>query len=357
MKILLVSSAPREGGATQRAGYIAKYLRKEGNEVSIINPIRAFPFLLDYAISLPLYSIKSLLVDCDVAMAIKPFPNAAIPIFLKKMSHCRAKAVIDIDDLDYGYRKKIMASIIKTIQSPFPKRCDLVTYHNEHLHKHISDNYKIPDEKMYKLDQGVDLDIFNPHREDIESNMDMNLKDENLVVYTAHLNIACDLDCILKGIRSVISRNPAIKLLVVGGGPLLKYYENMAVKMNLRNNVFFTGYLKKVQDVPKYINIANTCIVYYRDKRVNYYRSSMKLREYLAMGKKVVCNDVGDLKLFKDYTYQTSSTLEDFAHAIANVVEQEPDKRVKAGQRFVENNYSWDAIGREFNMKLESITK
>lgn len=354
MKILLISSTPKESGSAQRAGYIAKYLRKKGNEVSLIKPIRAFPFLLDYAISLPLYSMESILKDCDVAMAIKPFPNAAIPMFLNKMK--RSKAVIDIDDLDYGYRKNLISSIIKTIQSPFPKRCDLVTYHNDYLHNHISENYGVPDEKMYKLDQGVDLDIFNPRREDIELNINMNLKDEFVVVYTAHLNIACDLDCILEGIRLAISRNPAIKLLVVGGGPLLKYYKNMAVNMNLRNNVFFTGYVK-VQDVPKYINIANMCIVYYRDKRVNYYRSSMKLREYLAMGKKVVCNDVGDLKLFEDYTYQTSSNLEDFAQTIADVVEQEPDKRVKAGQRFVENNYSWDAIGREFNRKLESIAK
>jgi glycosyltransferase involved in cell wall biosynthesis len=83
----------------------------------------------------------------------------------------------------------------------------------------------------------------------------------------------------------------------------------------------------------------------------------MKLREYLAMGKKVVCNDVGDLKLFKEYAYQTSSSLGDFAQKIADVVEQEPDKRVRAGQRFVKNNYSWDAIGWEFNRKLESIAK
>lgn len=359
MKILLVTSTPKEGGSSLRAWYIAKYLRKEGNEVSLIKPIRTFPFLLDYAISLPLYSMKSIPKNYDVAMAIKPYPNAAIPIFLNKLGH--SKAVIDIDDLDYGYRKKNMSFIIRAIQSPFPKRCDLVTYHNDYLYKHISKNFKVSDEKMYKLDQGVDLDIFNPlasfDRETIEKlQANMNLKDGYLVVYTANLNIACDLDCILDAIKSVISRNPAIKLLVVGGGPLLKYYKNMAVNMNLRNNVFFTGYVK-VQDVPKYINIANMCIVYYRDKRVNYYRSSMKLREYLAMGKKVVCNDVGDLKLFEDYTYQTSSNLEDFAQTIADVVEQEPDKRVKAGQRFIENNYSWDAIGQEFNRKLESIAK
>jgi glycosyltransferase involved in cell wall biosynthesis len=79
------------------------------------------------------------------------------------------------------------------------------------------------------------------------------------------------------------------------------------------------------------------------------------LREYLTMGKKVVCNDVGDLKLFEDYTYQTTSNLEDFAQTIADVVEQEPDKRVKAGQRFVENNYSWEVIGKKFNAKLKSI--
>jgi glycosyltransferase involved in cell wall biosynthesis len=357
MKILLVSSAPKEGGSTLRALYIAKYLRKEGNDVYLIKPIRTYPFFLDYAISLPLYSIKSILKDCDVAMAMKPYPNAAIPVFLNKIRG--SKAVIDIDDVDYGYRKNFMSSAIRAIQYPFPKRGDLITYHNDCLYKHISKNFGVLDEKMYKLDQGVDLDIFNPlasfDRETIEKlHVNINLKDGYVIVYTASLNIACGLDCILYALKSVISRNPDIKLLVVGGGVLLKYYKDLVAKMKLRNNVFFTGYVE-LHEVPKYINIANTCIVYYSDKKVNYYRVSMKLREYLAMGKKVVCNDVGDLKLFEEYTYQTSSNLKDFAQKIVDVVEQEPDKRVRSGQKFVKNNYSWVGIGRGFNKKLESI--
>lgn len=167
--------------------YIAKYLRKEGNDVYLLKPIRTFPFLLDYAISLPLYSIKSILKDCDVAMAIKPYPNAAIPVFLNKLG--RSKAVIDIDDVDYGYRKNFMSSAIRAIQYPFPKRCDLIPYHNDCIYKHISKNFKVSDKKMYKLDQGVDLDIFNPlasfDRETIEKlRANMNLKDGYVIVLT-----------------------------------------------------------------------------------------------------------------------------------------------------------------------------
>lgn len=232
------------------------------------------------------------------------------------------------------------------------KRCDLVTYHNDYLYQHILKNYGITKKKTYKLDQGVDLDIFNPLREDVKDFS--KSKSDDLVVYTAHLNITCYLDNILDAIKIAITQNPNIKLLVVGGGPLLKNYKNLVVKMKLQNNVSFTGYVKN-WDIPKYINIANTCVVYYKDNKVNYYRTSMKLREYLAMGKKVACNDVGDLGLFEKYTYQTSSNIEDFANKIVEVVEQEPDKRVRLGQRFVENNYSWDMIGKRFNEKLEEI--
>ena len=73
--------------------------------------------------------------------------------------------------------------------------------------------------------------------------------------------------------------------------------------------------------------MGDAAIVYYKDIEVNYFRESMKLREMLALGLKVVCNDVGDLERFKDYTYQTGSGHEEVAHQLVSVLRDGGDGR------------------------------
>ena len=56
----------------------------------------------------------------------------------------------------------------------------------------------------------------------------------------------------------------------------------------------FTGQLS-TEEVASEIARAEVCLVYYAPTNVNRYRSSMKLRECLAMGKRVVCNSFDEL--------------------------------------------------------------
>ncbi|GAG26565.1 unnamed protein product, partial [marine sediment metagenome] len=86
-------------------------------------------------------------------------------------------------------------------------------------------------------------------------------------------------------------------------------------------------------------------VVYYKDTRVNYYRESMKLREMLALGLKVVCNDVGDLRNFTNYTYQTDTDFEAVSNMLVKVLAEGGDGREKKGREFVRQNLRWDEIG------------
>ena len=77
----------------------------------------------------------------------------------------------------------------------------------------------------------------------------------------------------------------------------------------------------------------------------------MKLREYLAMGKKVACNDVGEMRLFRTLTYQSSSCIDDFADAICTALTK-GDGRECNGPEFIRDRFNWDVIGRDFFQKI-----
>jgi glycosyltransferase involved in cell wall biosynthesis len=356
MRILFLSGEARDSGCWVRIQYLANALRKLGNEVHLLIPLKTMPARADLILSIPLYLLKSSFISYDLVMGFKPYPQVGITLLWKKLRG--VKVVIDIDDLDYGYRGGFFSSLLKLAQSPLPRRCDLVTYHNQNLFSHIIGELKVPPQRTFYLGQGVDLSLFNPEKVKEERKEEIikkhRLAGRKVVLYTAHLNIAADLEPILKAFSLVIKQDPQTLLLIAGGGPRQTYFERLTQSMGMARDVIFTGYLQK-EEMPSYISIAQVCLLYYKDCRANYYRSSMKLREYLTMGKKVVSNDVGELKSFSKYTFQSSSSLEEYAARILEVLKRENDKRNIEGQAYVKKNFSWERIAQRFQERLERL--
>lgn len=162
---------------------------------------------------------------------MKPYPNACIAGIFHKIKG--SKLIIDVDDIDYGYRKGLLPLIVKLVQKPFPKMADMVTYHNENLLPYISGNFKVKSDKTYNIGQGVDINIFGKKvPEDIKEKLiaENKLQNKKIIVYTAHLNIAACLEEIFQAFLIVSNKIKNAGLIIAGGGPMLGYYLKMAEK-------------------------------------------------------------------------------------------------------------------------------
>jgi glycosyltransferase involved in cell wall biosynthesis len=311
------------------------------------------PLWLDIFITIFIYSFKSLFIKSDIAIGIKPYPNSGIALLIQKLKG--AKVVIDIDDIDYGYRKGIISKFIKLIQSPFPKIANIITYHNDELLKLIVKEFKVSLDKTYKLEQGVFFDVFKPSLLEEEKNKikkDLGIGNKKILLYTGYLNIASNLEEIIEAFSKIINND--VVLIIAGSGPYEKKYKKLAQKLNVLNKIIFTGYISN-QEVAKYIEIADVCLVYYRDEKVNFHRASMKIREYLSFGKPVICNNVGELKRFYNYTYQTDSSVEAFVNEIKKFLATNGDKREEKAPIFIKENFDWYKIAEKFNDALLKI--
>lgn len=337
MRTAILSSLAKDSGCWLRAGYLADSL-KNNCEVKFIQPLpKTLPFMLDMFISIPINLIKVTFSKADFFIGIKPYPNITIPLLFVKIF--KGKRIgVDIDDLDSGYRKGILSKISSALQKPFPKYFDIVTYHNPLLKDHIIKEFKVEEERLYKLDQGVDLKTFD---------YKLNKPEKETLFYMGHLNIASDLDSILKAVKLVQDKKN-VKFVIVGGGPDQAKFRKLARQLNV--SARFTGHLSK-EETAKELSKADVCLIYYKEKKVNAYRCSMKLRECLAMGKKIVCNDFGDLKKFEKYTYQSSSNLEDFADKIIQTLKKSDQREIK-GLRYIRKNLDWNKIGKDFFNKI-----
>lgn len=347
MKFLIICSLAKNTGGYLRGEYLANSLRELNQEVVYVKSFRRLPLETYYIFSLPYYLYKALTTKADVAICLKPFPNATIPVLLKKLS--KTKTVVDIDDLDYGFSK--LGRIVKAVQLPFIKYFDLVTVHNKNLHDLVIYDYKIDREKVHKIEQGVPLEIFNGKKYDSKkTRKELGLENKKVIVYTGHLSRASDLEPILSIFKEVSKKIDNMMLLVVGGGVKYEEYKELAKDMAIEN-IKFTGWAT-AEESAKYVNAGDACIVYYPRTEGNKYRSSMKMREYLAMGKPVICNSYADLENFKQYTYQfrdDEKAEEAFKKAL------KPDGREKKGQRYVIENMAWKKVAESILQRTKKI--
>ncbi|MDD5679106.1 MAG: glycosyltransferase [Kiritimatiellae bacterium] len=351
LRIVVVSSQSCDSGSNLRGRYLAKALAKAGAEVRFVNGVKALPCRLDLLVSLVTY-LRIIFIRCDVIIGLKPFPNITFLMMVKKWMGCFT--IIDIDDLDSGYRSGAIGHLNHWLQCPFPRFFSLTTYHIDRLRPVIMDTFKVKESRLYQLPQGVNLDLYYPQditawKQSFYARHDLNGK--NLVVYTAHLNVASDLDAIYEIIRRAHLRLPSLRFLVIGGGPMEKHFRSLAHRVGVDAITLFTGYLPP-SEVVKHLLSGDAAIVFYKDIKVNYYRESMKIREMLALGLRVVCNDVGDLQTFSPYTYQVETDYDACAEQLVRVLTQGGDGREKRGMEYIRRMLDWDQIGRSLYERI-----
>ncbi len=320
MRILVISSKGRGTGCILRARSIARAFEKRGHRVVCLPAFPTLPFFLDMALDMFWYFLASLFLKCDLAIGIKPYPTLAPALFWQKIVH-HAQVVLDVDDLDFAYSHGAFQTLHRAVQLPWPHRADWVTYHNPHLREPLIGTFHVPESKLVSLPQGVESDYFRPHRPEtqdlppVAQSLAEKRKPGPLLVYTAHLNSASGLTEILTTMIFLKRDLPHARLLVAGGGPTEQRYRSMARERGVEDRVFFTGMLTQ-PEVAACLNLADMALVYYGPGTANEHRASMKLREALACGVRIVATNVGEIRSFKHHLYLSAPDPNSFARAI-----------------------------------------
>ena len=344
-RALVLSSLSLGTGSGLRAHYLARALRRLGWEARLVAPAgKPLPFsaeLLHGSLACGLAGLGRY----DLAVGVKPYPDAWLGLAAARLRS--AVAVVDVDDDDGGYRGAAVGALTRAIQAPAFRLAPWISTHHALLKQKLAGRWGAT--RVLDLDQGVDLEVFAGRTE----GKGPARAEAPRLAFTAHLNVACQLDVLLQVLSPWLLAKPAAQLTVAGGGPDEARFRRLA--QPLGRQVRFLGSVTPAQ-AAQCLAEADVSVSAYGSSPGNRYRVPMKVAESLAMGTPVVSNLVPGLEVLRPYLFASSLEPQAFGAALDAALAEGQD-RTQQGQAFVRQHLDWTRVAARLLAQIRLHTR
>ena len=184
---------------------------------------------------------------------------------------------------DLGFNQKKQHIIAQRFLNVFVNK---IIVDSEAVGKVVMKKENVDRTKIKNIYNGVNLEFFNQNETSREIREKFGIAPSELVVGSiANFNPIKGWDFFIQACRLILQKHDNVKFLFVGGGPLLKEYQDMVERLGISQKVIFTGNIKNVNEVFPIIDVS-----------VNSSLSegfSNTILESMATGKPVVATNVG----------------------------------------------------------------
>jgi glycosyltransferase involved in cell wall biosynthesis len=140
--------------------------------------------------------------------------------------------------------------------------------------------------RMVIIPTGIDTAFFQPAsgNDPFPENCD-----QKSIIYIGRLAYPKRVDQIIRALELARLHQPLLRLIITGDGTELESLRSLATQLGLDQQITFTGLLKK-EEIRSLIRQSQTGIL------LSYHEGSpISVKELLACGKPVICNQVGDV--------------------------------------------------------------
>jgi len=212
-------------------------------------------------------------------------------------------------------------------------------------------NIGIPTNRIVHIPQGVDIDYIQP-MPSREARHYFGFPENAYFVLTG---LDWEMERSICIFAALLKRMPASHLIVLGREHSSAV--RMAQGLGIDQQVHFTGWVSD-EDYPRWIACADVCFLSLEDTLLHRARWPAKILDYLAAGRPVVTNGIGevlDLFTHREVGVLAPYDIEAMAEAIA-VLLQDPERRLYYGQqarRVMVEEWDWRVRGEQIVRVVE----
>ena len=257
------------------------------------NGLRRIYNICEFAWKLPGVCKRFPRPDAIVATSVPP-TSCAMGVHLARKYGCRG--VAEIADLwpeaivDYGiagpHNPAVLA--LRWLEKWIYQKADAVVFTGEGAYDYIIEQgweKDVPRSKVYYINNGVDLEVFDYNREHFHvEDGDLDNAEQFNVVYAGSIRRVNNLGLLVDAAKRV--KDPKIKFLIWGDGDELPALRQRVEAEQIKN-VSFKGRVEK-KYVPSIVSRADLNVVHWEmSSMLRFGVSYNKLFEYLAAGRPV----------------------------------------------------------------------
>ena len=220
----------------------------------------------------------------------------------------------------------------------------------------LAQKYRFPAGRSTRIPNGVDCNLFCPAADACpRENLGID-PDEFLCGMVGHLNRWVDLETPFLALRSMVREGRGAKMLVVGGGEFLPYYQRMAGDLGIADRVMFTGPVAYERG-PALIQAMDLCLLSRKPTPASHASLPMKVFEYMACGKPVLATPLAGVRETFGDRVSYAGTPGKVAFSLSHFMDHR-DTAAAAGaanREFVAREYTWEHICTRFDRVLEGV--
>lgn len=236
---------------------VKKFIHKYGHEIIRI-PAKKYPFFHESIVYSP-DLIKNIHNHFDICNFVSGYyVKYKIPdMFDYTVSKLHKE--LPIIGRWAGGNHKWLVPIRKKIKTSSLQKCDKIICAGEKEIENLQNIFKIPNEKILKIMNPIDLTIFKFRQKQLACEKLGLMQDNQYLLYVGRLAKSKGVEQILEMFNEIKKNNCKLKLILVGDGPLFQYVKDFIEKNNLENDVILPGRLTH-DVICYYYNVSSVLI-------------------------------------------------------------------------------------------------
>lgn len=186
-------------------------------------------------------------------------------------------------------------------------------------------------------------------------------KGDKVVLFVGTLYSFSGLDLFITRFKDILQVAPNTKLLIVGSGEQHRILKELIACMGFGQNVIMTG-VQPYNTIPKYINLADICICPFAINGATRDIFPIKVLQYLACGKPLVCTELMGVKEVIYGEEQGMVFVKNVDEMIEKVILllKSDSERNRLGQNavnYIRKSHTYDRMAKQLESELKTLVE
>jgi colanic acid biosynthesis glycosyl transferase WcaI len=189
-----------------------------------------------------------------------------------------------LDAVGVGGEQTKLYRILKRVSAFLYEHSDHIVVVTPAFKEEIIRNYRIPEEKISIVNNGVETELFSPNGDDVRHQL--GLGDGFVVGYIGTMGFAHGLNTVLDAAAILRRSAPEVRFLLVGEGADKSRLKALIAQRNLNNLLLLDGQPR--EKIAAMIRSVNACLVPLRKSDVFKTVIPTKMLEFMSCGRPVI---------------------------------------------------------------------